>query len=65
VRVATLVEWLQSDADEATRRPQTAQEALDELFRLQERYLGVGPDQLAPGGDQVADVGLAATGTDR
>jgi len=34
-----LVAWLQLEAGEVSRPPTTAVEALDELFRLQRRYL--------------------------
>ncbi len=36
---AVLVEWLQEAAGEPRRPPATNQEALEELFRLQEAYL--------------------------
>jgi hypothetical protein len=34
-----LIEWLQLEAGEDPRLPESNQAALDELFRLQERYL--------------------------
>jgi hypothetical protein len=51
---AAMVEWLQLLAGEHVRRPSTNQDALDELFRLQERYLL---------SDDLAE--LAVTGTAR
>jgi hypothetical protein len=54
-RAAALVEELQRADGEPARRPRTAAEALNELFRLQEPYLHTA-FYIDNDGDQVADV---------
>ena len=51
---AAIVKWLQEAAGEPRRPPATNQEALDELFRLQDAYLLAAPVDLDESGEEAS-----------